>query len=273
MKKIFAILLASLLLLTLFSCGNKGDDTTDSEQTAAQKEVVDEYVFENFKYTVNIKGDYEITGFIYGGIELLDVVIPAEINTRPVTGIGKDAFKAMKNIKSVKIPDTVGYISDYAFYDCDYITQITLPASLTTIGMGAFQDCDALVEIAMNDKLTAIGDYAFKGCDSLTDVALPESLLTIGDGAFTECGELLEITVPTGVTEIGDLAFADCENLADITVLGEVENIGKFVFNDCAEDAVFNTTPGTAFDTYAVENGYKEATNETPNGPEATPEA
>lgn len=48
----------------------------------------------------------------------------------------------MQIIKSVIIPNSVKEIGNYAFYECNSITNIVLPSSLETIGEGVFCGCN-----------------------------------------------------------------------------------------------------------------------------------
>ncbi|MBQ9783763.1 MAG: leucine-rich repeat domain-containing protein, partial [Clostridia bacterium] len=217
MKKILAILLAALLAVCLIGC-NK-DKADENANNGANNAVIEEAIFNDFKYAVNEAGDYEITGYLYGGKDLQDVSVPAEINGRPVVGIDSAAFKAAKNIKSVTIPSSVTYIGDLAFYDCDYLTEITIPASVKTVGMGAFMDCAQLAKATLATGTVEIGAYAFKDCVALNTLTLPDGLVIIGDAAFSGCRELTAVTIPATVKAIGDTAFCDCTKLAAVTYL------------------------------------------------------
>ena len=75
-----------------------------------------------------------------------NVVIPSEYNGKKVTGIHW-AFTARDKVKTVVIPDTVTYISDYAFNNCKSIETIFIPKSVVTINEAAFSLCDNLKEI------------------------------------------------------------------------------------------------------------------------------
>ena len=81
-----------------------------------------------------------------------------------------------------KLPDTVTYIADDAFYDSD--------------------------------------DWSAKTHSALREIVLPQSLKTIGERAFYHNYFLEKIDIPAGVTEIGSGAFAGCSNLSSITFQG-----------------------------------------------------
>ena len=58
----------------------------------------------------------------------------------------------------------VKVIGDWAFWDCEFLTNINIPNSVTTIGEQAFGVCDSLVNINIPNSVTTIGKYAFYGC-------------------------------------------------------------------------------------------------------------
>jgi len=134
-----------------------------------------------------------------------NVTIPAQINGKPVTSIGYEAFV---------------YSSQ--------ITGITIPNSVTSIGFGAFNGCTSLDSVTIGDNVTTIGDYAFAGCTSLDSITIGNNVTTIGANAFSSCTSLDSVTIPNKVTSIGMAAFNGCTNLtsvefktADTTTIGD----------------------------------------------------
>ena len=55
----------------------------------------------------------------------------------------------------------VKVIGDWAFWDCEFLTNINIPNSVTTIGEQALGGCDSLVNINIPNSVTTIGKYAF----------------------------------------------------------------------------------------------------------------
>lgn len=254
MKKILALLLVAVLALSMVACKkdeeNQGGQSSDLGQS-------EELVYNNFKYAVNDDGNYEITGYVFGGVELLDVTVPADIEGRTITGIGASAFKGAKNIKSITLPATLQYIGDYAFYDCDYITAVVIPDSVTTVGAGAFQSCDALTAVTFSKGLTRICDFAFKDCAALTNFTLHEGLISIGVGAFDGCKTLTAVTVPTTVVEIGNTAFYGCSNLEAVTANVVVTDADVAILEKmngvlAAYETTTGVKPATASDAFDV---------------------
>ena len=194
-----------------------------------------------------------------------DIEIPTELGGFPVTGLGKGSFELYvggspdplcNNIRSVKIPQGVTSIGDYAFYDCrdlksvtisqgvtsigDYafdtcsaLTSVTIPQSVTSIGDHAFAQCWGFLSVTINDATTSIGDSAFGACVALTTLKLGEHITTIGEEAFLNCFKLPEVTIPQSVTSIGRGAFNSCDHMTSVTIEDATTSIGKYAFYDC----------------------------------------
>ena len=253
MKKFLAIFLAVLLLVCMVAC--KKDETNEDENSNAAIKTDEVMVKDNFKYAVNATGDYEIVGYITDGAEELNVVIPAEIDGRPVTGIGQDAFKALKNLKSFKVADgnnNLKYIGVCAFWGCDGLTEVTIPATVTEIRELAFSGCTNLTTINFSNVLVTIGDYAFAHCDKLTGITLPETLTTIGVGAFFDCDALVNVTIPAAVNDIGKGAFVECKKLIGITFTATDNWFSPQL--DAKGEVVLNAKNEIIYDTIAADS-------------------
>ena len=271
-KKLFALLLAGILLLTIAGCSNENDKTGSG---AGDKNVEDVIISEDFlKYAVNADGTYEVVGYAYGGTDPHEVTIPDEFDGRAVTGIAADAFKPHKTITSFKIEAKLTYIGDYAFCDCDGLTSITIPDTVTSIGKGAFQNCDKLESVTLPAGLTSISNYTFIECKALKAITIPESVTYICDYAFQKCTSLTEVTIPASVTDIGDGAFYECSALKSATVLGSAlgapelnekgevvkeHKIGAIIFHGCYTDVnnptlTVKVTVDTPFAKYVAEH-------------------
>ncbi len=256
MKKFLAIILASVMIICFAACSKDKDENSNTgDDTVAPVE----NVFNEFRYTVNESGNYEITKYVPASSALIDITIPSEIEGRPVTSIGAEAFKKCNTIKSVTIPDSVTYIGSFAFVECDYLTSVTMANSVTKIGKGAFEKCFALENVTLSNELTEIGNYAFMYCAKLSSCVLNNKLETIGESAFMGCDSLETIVIPDSVKSIGDAAFYHCDKLADVTVGGGEMTLGKEIFNACADTMIVHTPEGSTFETYAKAQGYSLA--------------
>ena len=187
-------------------------------------------------------------------------------NDGSVTSIGCAAFRGM-NITSITIPNSVTYIDQSAFEECNKLTSITIPNSVTYIDAKAFYGCNGVTSVSVdaNNKVyyskgnciiekssktlvagftcstiptdgsvTSIGYGAFEGMN-ITSVTIPNSVTSIGESAFSDCSSLTSITIPNSVTSIGNYAFYNCSSLTSITIPNSVTSIGEYAFSDCTK--------------------------------------
>ena len=241
MKKIIALALTALMLISLVACNSDdSSDLTNIGDYAAPNYtcVTDTGVF-TFKEGV---GDTAIiTSYKSSEAKPHEVVVPAtvgEANDRVVVGIGEEAFKnAGAYVISVKFPETLTSIGDGAFVGCNDLTTVTLPDSLESIGKLAFYGCASLTTVNFGDasKLKYIGEYAFSDCKALESFTFTDKLQTIDTAAF-KGSSIKEVKLSESVTTIGDQAFVDCKNLNQndaitITFTENVKKIGKYAFS------------------------------------------
>lgn len=171
-----------------------------------------------FTYT---DGGETITITKYLGSES-DVVVPSEIDDKPVTAI-----------------------DSYAFYNCGF-SGIALPDSLRTIGTYAFDSCKSLTEITIPDGVTSVGAYAFVRCTALESVSIPEGITSIEGRTFLSCGALGSVVLPNSVTSIGAYAFSECSSLESVYIPKSVSSIGNNVFKSSGAVTVFGVPGSTA---------------------------
>ena len=197
------------------------------------------------------------------------ITTPSEIDGKPVTSIGYNAFSYCTGLTSITIPNSVTSIGTYAFYGCSGLTSITIPNSVTSIGDWAFHGCSGLTSITIPNSVTSIGGLAFHNCTGLTSITIPDSVTSIGGWAFNGCTGLTSInvasgnnyyssnngvlfnkkktalirypegksqtsyTIPNSVTSIGNYAFCGCSGLTSITIPDSVTSIGGVAFDGC----------------------------------------
>ena len=134
--------------------------------------------------------------------EATEIVIPAEIEGKPVTSIGERAFYNCRSLTAIDFPDSLISIGEYAFYQCYGLTVIDLPDSITSIAKGAFSSCNNLTGIDLPDSLTFIGEDAFRGCVKLQNFRIPAGMKTIDYSAFSGCTGIAYIVLPETLGEI-----------------------------------------------------------------------
>jgi hypothetical protein len=119
------------------------------------------------------------------------VVIPDEIEGKPVRYIAEVAFYNNPNITSVTISDNVVSIGKEAFGNCQELRKVVLPVGLETIEIGTFIKCGMLTDIELPLTLKLIDDFAFDGCNRLKNLTIPASVEHIGHETFIGCENLL----------------------------------------------------------------------------------
>ena len=135
-------------------------------------------------------------------------------------------------VSSVTIPNSVTYISNYAFSGCRGLTSVTIPNSVTYIFDNAFSGCSGLTSVTIPNSVTSIGDNVFYGCSGLTSVTIPNSVTSIGSSAFSDCSGLISVTIPNSVTYISNYAFSDCRGLTSVIIPNSVTYIGNSAFRN-----------------------------------------
>ena len=186
----------------------------------------------DYRYEVNEDGNsVTITEYTNPG-NSGDAVIPAEINGKKVTSIGRLAFQSGYNLSSITIPDSVTSICESAFFYCSSLTNITIPDSVTSIGKDAFGLCTGLANITIPDSVTFIGENAFNDCTSLANIDIPDKVTLIDERAFSGCTSLANISIPDSVSHIGSYAFNDCTSLVSISIPSS--NVEPKTFSGCS---------------------------------------
>ncbi len=108
-----------------------------------------------------------------------EVIIPAD-----VTVIGRSAFEDCRDIKEVRLSDSVVGIEDNAFAGCDNLQKVYFPGSLKKIGGYAFSECTCLSTVELPDLIEEIGPHAFGGCFMLGRVKMPSAQAKVHETAF-----------------------------------------------------------------------------------------
>lgn len=205
-----------------------------------------------FTFISRGNGTCAITGFADASHE--HVVIPSESpDGETVVEICDRAFLRNNVIKSVSIPSTVKKIGEFAFGECENLSEFVGGQFLTQIDGHAFQKCAALTQIDISGA-TLLGNGIFGDCRSLTSAKLSADLKKLPQNTFWGCGRL-NITLPDGITVIGNGAFGNsdiesivlassvkeiemyafryCDNLKSITLPDGLEIIGACAFENC----------------------------------------
>ncbi len=206
----------------------------------------------DFYYTENDDGTVTVTSFNNRTGTVAE--IPSQINEKPVTAIGSNAFKNRASLKEVTIPDTVTVIGSYAFYGCHKLTGVVMGKGEKVLASHAFSLCDALTYINLK-SVTEIGEYSFYGCTSLEYTDFCDKLTEIGDRAFYNCTSLFDALFPNSLKKIGEYSFYGCKSITYLIFPDSLEYIGNSAF--CGNESLNSVKFGNGeliISGYAFEN-------------------
>ena len=143
---------------------------------------------------------------------------------KPVVGIGENAFSEHKNLKEIKLPETIELIARRAFFDCNNLTTINLE-NVIEIERNAFSYCSSLT--SLNIGADNIGASAFYKCISLKEVNL-ENTVIVSDMAFAQTS-FEKISIPSSCKTFGTDVFYECVMLKTINVYGSNLKNNKYL--------------------------------------------
>ena len=136
------------------------------------------------------------------------------------------------------VPDSVGCIESYAFYNCTNLTNIQISENVYAIEGYAFENCKSLEKFVLPDNVYNIGYYGgwyelhpiFSGCTNLKEIEVSSGNDNYSsvDGVLydKEVEKLIycpakksgEYTVPKSIKSVTDYAFDDCNSLESIVL-------------------------------------------------------
>lgn len=144
--------------------------------------------------------------------------------------VAKEANKIILGGRDAKIPEDITQIEDRAFAMRN-LRSLTIPNGVKEIGDMTFTNCEKMKKLNFNEGLKKIGTFAF--CKlKIKKLVLPSTLESVGEGVFMDCSKLKSIKLNIGLKEIKRWAFTDTK-IREIVIPDSVERIGEFVFGDC----------------------------------------
>ena len=170
----------------------------------------------------------------YGNSYSGDVVIPAEVTyegqTYVVVEIAPCAFQSCKDLTSIKMPVSPDfkYISDYAFVECEKLTEVDIPEGVWLIGPGAFGGCTSLKTVTLPSTLERLTVLPIFDGIVLENVIC--KAMTPPDGSLIfgyEDSYDFTLTVPCGTIDayrnsegwkVVNNIIEDCSKIEDIAV-------------------------------------------------------
>jgi hypothetical protein len=184
-----------------------------------------------YAYVTN-NGTITLTQYLGpGGV----VTIPDWIDGLPVTAIGTH-------------PDPWG-LAQGAFYHTS-VGSVTMGTNLVGIGDWAFCDCESLTNLIIPSSVTSIGRNVFWNCP-ISNLIIPDSVTNIGAYTIYECPRLTNVVIGNGVISLGESALAACMVLSNVYFMGNAPTNAVDIFTSIytfppeTSPAVVQYLPGT----------------------------
>ncbi|MGN0528904.1 MAG: leucine-rich repeat protein [Eubacterium sp.] len=181
------------------------------------------------------------------GYNFKDLIVPQEINGKPVTRIGRSAFSSI-NAENIILPDTITSVSEYAFSNAVVDNGVSLPDSVTFIGEYAFncyQETEDSADGELNintvfefpDNVKIINANVFYE-SKITDVKINDGALFIQDYAFYN-SDIDHFEIPDSVIHINQYAL-NTKDLKSVDFGAGMNDIDSFIINSFITDGYYN---------------------------------
>ncbi len=249
-KKIISLFLTAVMFISVFAGLNFAIPTASAIQI---------YQSGDYEYTVNHKNEIKIRS--YRGNDR-QVVIPSEIDGKPVTEIGEYSFNGIERHQD----DGISFENHPNAWYNKRIKKITVPSTVTTIGEKAFGYMNNLNEVILGEGLKTIEPYAFVDCPKLEKIKLPDSLVDFTLLAFE--GTAIEEIVINGDLHDGfsngkaTINRVICNgNVNYSAVLSMISSGFEFICDENGNNVVFTKDDSESRTTYDSD-GFRYYINE-----------
>lgn len=193
--------------------------------------------------------------------------IPSQVNGHKVVGVAAGAFASHKEFKKIVMPNTLKFVGEKAFYNCENLASFSWSKNLDDVGVDAFLNTKYYNNLVKDTKsitylpsglLIYVGKDYFEngtalvsselqnatidsiatqyGVDNVKEIKVFEKIgiNKMCSGAFKDNDKIVFIDLPTHLNDISNSTFEGCKNLQalDATHSGVVE-IDKRAFANC----------------------------------------
>lgn len=158
---------------------------------------------------------------------------------------------AGSGLKDIIIPNKIKKLGEYAFHNCEELTEVTLPESVTKIPSGIFEDCCSLKTVNA-PNVDTVCDHAFYNCKNLEtfdfsklqsldlmafaytgihEAIFSDRLVNLGTVIFLSCNNLQTVDMKAcKIQKIPYQCFCFCEGLKDVQLPQDVIAFGNGCF-------------------------------------------
>ena len=252
MKKLIAILLALIMTLSLFACGNDDKDEkpdnnktpeTEEEGNGEEEGNPEDEIPEEEDGNEEIdkeKVENPATPESYGLGDYLATVTISKV-VYNVFENGAVVYDCTCTKDKIEIPEKIEYLmledgsaipaTESDCEDCaDRVVGEKKSATVKVVGEAAFYKVGAS-EIKLPNTVTSIEVNAFRECEALTKMTFPSSLKKIGDKAFAFSG-IKSVNIESEI-EYGAYVYYACEALTTATTDSTLKVLPMGVFACC----------------------------------------
>jgi len=160
-----------------------------------------------------------------------------------VTTIGASAFVGT-GCTSVKMPNALKAINDYAFYNVPISQRLVLPGRVQSVGVSAFEGTK-INGLVIPDGVTSIGDRAFADTPIQGHVTIPDGVTYLGTEAFSN-SQLSTVFLPNSIETISQGLFQGCPNLDLVYVPDNYSGVSGNAFDGCGSLQVLRLSANLA---------------------------
>ena len=194
-------------------------------------------------YKVNVLNDVELLK-VKGTLNSTDWttiknctnLIGLDLTEAQFDAVPNNAFDGMSKVSSVKLPEGVKSIGDYAFRGTQLLN-IDVPSSVTSIGQYAFYQTRVRnVNFKDDSQLQTIGYQAFYQCKSLQEFIMPNTvtkLRTYNDyddynsETFSGCTALKKMVFSDALTYLPHYTCNNCNAIEELHLPNKIISIGR----------------------------------------------
>ena len=251
MKKVWSLLLAMILMLSMTACSkDESIKIRDTEMGNLEHQTVDVMgitydLFDSGYATIVsiLHKDAQISEKVsYDGKEYTVVAVGFEWDTYNKEWQQRSVFSETQYVpdnspETLVIPETIKYVGSRAFRWCT-AKEIILPSQITILAGSIFANCVNLETIDFPDSLNYLSASGmFDSCDNLKSIELPAGCehphIDTLAGTFMDCPSLESAVIPGDYKKLENMVFWNCNELTDVTLCEGIEAIGYHVFGNC----------------------------------------
>lgn len=194
--------------------------------------------------------------------KIVGLEIPSEINGKPVTSIGDDAFRGYSNLEYITLPNTIETIGQWSFYGCSSLKELVIPASVNSIN-------DTALCWGMNSVERFVveeGNQYFATLDDTLYTKLFDEVIRYPAGKVQNY-ENDQYFLKESIRKIWNFAFCGFSGINEIILNATAEEIGAWAFGGSTIEKFnfTNSVKSVSTDPFGACHNLKEFTVETGN--------